>query len=144
MIIVTGYFIAVVLGLISALHFLWAFGFVWPAKSEQGLVNATLGAPGATKMPPFWLTLCVAIAIFAAALIALWGAGGVSLPFPLWIRDIGMAVLALIFLIRGLISYLPISAFQDVLQLFKRLNFWFYSPLIMIIGIGYLVLLTTD
>jgi len=132
-------FIFVVLLATALLHIVWAFGMTWPAKDEQALVNAALGVEGASRMPSCGLTLAVAGGMIAAAVIALWGVGVVSLPLPDWVSTIGLATLTVIFLLRGIVTYLPVP--MPVGQPFYRLNRFYYSPLILAIGVGYLALL---
>ena len=128
-----------VLTITALIHTAWAFGVTWPAKDRQTLVDAVLGAEGARNMPSPALTLAVAAGMLAAGGIALWGADVVDFPLPEWMRTLGLAVVALIFLLRGVVSYLPI-ALPEV-QPFYRLNRLYYSPLILMISVGYLVLL---
>ncbi|WP_457650605.1 DUF3995 domain-containing protein [Profundibacter sp.] len=132
--------IFVVLTATALLHIAWAFGVTWPAKDEQALVNAVLGVEGVSKIPSPRLTLAVAGGMIAAGGIALWGARVVSLPLPDWICTAGLAVLAAIFLLRGVVTYLPVP--MPEVQPFYRLNHLYYSPLILAIGAGYLALLT--
>ena len=131
--------IFVVLTVTALLHVAWGFGVTWPAKDEQALVDAVLGAEGASKIPSLGLTLAVAGGMLAAAIIALWGADVIAVPLPEWIRTAGLATLAAIFLLRGVVTYLPVQLF--VVQPFRRLNRLYYSPLILAIGVGYLALL---
>ncbi len=133
--------IFVVLLVTALLHIAWAFGVTWPARDEQALVNAALGVEGASKMPSRGLTLAVAGGMIAAAVIALWGANVFSLPLPGWICTMGLATLTAIFLLRGIVTYLPVPI--PVVQPFYRLNRLYYSPLIVAIGVGYLALLIT-
>ncbi len=134
-------FIFLVLLVTALLHIAWAFGATWPARDEQALVNAALGVEGASRMPSRGLTLVVAGGMIAAAVIALWGVGVVSLPLPDWICTAGLATLTAIFLLRGIVTYLPVP--MPVGQPFYRLNRLYYSPLILAIGVGYLALLIT-
>lgn len=133
--------IFVVLTATALLHIAWGFGMTWPTSDEQALVNAVLGMEGASKIPPLGLTLAVAGGMIAAGVIALWGASAVLLPLPDWICTAGLAVLAAIFLLRGVITYLPVP--MPAVQPFYRLNRLYYSPLILAIGAGYLALLAT-
>jgi hypothetical protein len=140
MVLVAG-LIFVVLSVTALLHIAWAFGVTWPARDEQALVNAALGVEGASRMPSRSLTLVVAGGMIAAAIIALWGANVFSLPLPDWICTMGLATLTAIFLLRGIVTYLPVP--MPVVQPFYRLNQIYYSPLILAIGVGYLALLIT-
>jgi drug/metabolite transporter (DMT)-like permease len=52
-----------------------------------------------------------------------------------------LAVLAAIFLLRGVASYLPFGPIGDTVEPFRTLNIRYYGPLILSIGVGYLSLL---
>ncbi len=132
-------FIFVVLTVTALLHIAWAFGVTWPARDEQTLVNAVLGVEGASKIPPFGLTLAVAVGMIAAGVVALWAADVVAVPLPEWVCTTVLAVLMVVFLLRGAVTYLPIP--MPSVQPFYRLNHLYYSPLILAIGLGYLALL---
>lgn len=136
--IVAGLIFAV-LAITALIHAAWAFGVTWPAKDKQALVDAVLGAEGAKNMPSPALTLAVAVGMLAAGGIALWGADVVDFPLPEWMLTVGLVVLAVIFLLRGIVSYLPIPLPE--VQPFYRLNRLYYSPLILAISVGYLALL---
>lgn len=133
--------IFVILTVTAGIHVLWGLGSTWPLRNTQDLINAVVGAKGATRMPGMWLTLSVAVAIAAAGVFALWGGGVVELPLPLWMRSTSLAVLAAIFLLRGAASFLPFGPISDTVEPFRTLNFRYYGPLISAIGAGYLVLL---
>ena len=92
-------------------------------------------------MPGMGLTLMVAVGIAAAGVLALWGGGVVELPLPQWMRTMSLAVLAAIFLLRGVASYLPFGPIGDTVEPFRTLNMRYYGPLILAIGVGYLSLL---
>ncbi len=134
-------FIFAVLIVTALLHIAWALGVTWPARDEQVLVNAVLGVEGASKIPPFGLTLGVAGGMIAAGIFALWGAGMVAVPLPNWICTAGLMVLAAIFLLRGVVTYLPVP--MPEAEPFYRLNRLYYSPMILAIGVGYLTLLAS-
>lgn len=132
-----------VLSVTAAIHVLWGLGGTWPLRTTQELINAAVGAKGVTRMPGMWLTLMVAVGITAAGVFALWGGGVVELPLPLWMRTTSLAVLAAIFLLRGVASYLPVGPLSDTVEPFRTLNFRYYGPLILAIGVGYLALLSS-
>ena len=132
--------IFVILTATAGIHVLWGVGSTWPLRDKQALVNAVVGAKGMTQMPAAWLTLMVAGGVAAAAVIALWGAGVVGLPLPAWVRPTSLAVLAAIFLLRGMVSYLPFGPIADTVEPFRSLDMRYYAPLILLIGGGYLAL----
>lgn len=133
--------IFVVLVATAGIHVLWGLGKTWPMRSKQELINAVVGSKGLTRMPSMGLTLMVAVGIAAAGVFALWGGGVVELPLPLWMRTASLAVLAAIFLLRGAATYLRFGPITNTVEPFRTLNMRYYSPLIMVIGAGYLVLL---
>ena len=133
-----------IFGVLSAtafVHILWGFGLTWPLRDQQTLINTVVGAKGMTQMFSLWLTLAVAAGIAAAGVFALWGGGVVTLPLPLWMRPASLAVLAAIFLLRGVASYLPFGPLYNTVEPFRTLDMRYYAPLILAIGLGYLVLL---
>lgn len=125
----------------ALIHVLWGLGSTWPLRDKQTLINTVVGAKGMRQMPGLWLTLFVAGGIAAAGVFALWGGGVLTLPLPLWIRRASLAVLAGIFLLRGLASYLPFGPLADSIEPFRSLDKRYYAPLILAIGLGYLGLL---
>ncbi len=132
--------IAAILGATALLHVYWAAGGLWPARSEAELVARVIGA-SADKMPPRWLTFAVAVLIALAGLWPFVFLGMVSLPVPEWLVTRGMWGLCGIFLLRGAVTYVP-GLWQGPDRVpFFRLNRRYFSPLILAIGLGYLVLL---
>ncbi|PCJ76240.1 MAG: hypothetical protein COA53_03035 [Rhodobacteraceae bacterium] len=123
----------------ALLHIAWGAGVHWPAKSEQELVSTVIGTKG-SRMPGFGLTMVVAFGIAAAGILALWGANVIALPLPLWMRSVGLIVLAGIFLVRGVFGYLPIGPLSTSIEPFRTLNRRYFSPLILSIGVGFLLI----
>lgn len=133
--------IFLVLSVTAGLHVLWGLGSTWPLRDKQALINTVVGTKGMRQMPAAWLTLMVAVGIAAAAVLALWGGGVIELPLPMWMRTTSLAVLAVIFLLRGMVSYLPFGPIADTAEPFHTLDMRYYAPLILAIGSGYFVLL---
>ena len=134
-----GFGLALVLTAIAAAHFYWAFGGVWPARDELGLVNMVIGAKDARSAPSRRLTIVVATAIEAAGLVA------VLLTAPCTglcgaLVALAGAVLCLIFLMRFAFGYLPFWRRRFSRQPFARLDRLFYSPLCLAIAMGFAVL----
>lgn len=132
--------IALILTLVALVHTAWAFGMVWPGTDEASLSRTVVGTPGATAMPPRSLTAVVATLIFLAALWPLFWRGLVPYPHavPQTLIWLGMWALALVFLGRGLGGYLP--AMMNTEQPFTKLNRLCYSPLCIVLGLGFLAL----
>ncbi len=129
--------IAAVLFPIALLHAAWAFGVHWPAQNEPMLVKTVVGQPGMTRMPGFALTLAVAFGIAGTGLFALWGAHLVALPLPDWVRSTGLLLLAGLFGLRGLSSYVLIRLGARRVEPFTSLDRRYYAPLCLAIGVGF-------
>lgn len=84
----------------------------------------------------------VAVFIFAAALWPLFWRGLVSYPHtvPQTLIWLGMWVIALIFLGRGVFGFLPMMNITNPVQPFARFNRLYYSPLCILLGLGFLTL----
>lgn len=133
--------IFVVLGAVAFIHVLWGFGMTWPAQDGQTLSDMVVGTKDAAFMPGLLLTLIVAAGIAMAGVFALWGGGVISLWLPTWMRTASLAVLAAIFLVRGAVTYLPFGPLADTVEPFRTLDYRYFAPLILAIGLGYLMLL---
>ena len=122
---------------VSLAHFLWALGLTWPIRNEELLAKAVVGRPGVTKMPARLGSFGVAIATLIAGIIALALAdrtgGGLLLSL------FGL-LFGVIFLIRGALGYTARwrAAFPE--EPFATLDRKNYSPLCLILGAGYVVL----
>ena len=121
----------------ALLHAAWGFGLVWPGIDQQSLVNTVIGDPNLSQIPSMPITLAVAFAIAAAGICALWGANLIELPLPRWMQKTGIIVLTFIFIIRGLLTYVPNTPLSSGIEPFTTLNTIYYSPLILAIGAGY-------
>ncbi|MEE9319556.1 MAG: DUF3995 domain-containing protein [Granulosicoccus sp.] len=126
-----------VLSGIALLHAAWAFGVHWPAHDEQSLINRVIGKRGMTEMPGIGLTLLVVIGIASGGVCALWGARLVSLPLPEWLSSLSIVVLAIIFGLRGVASYLP-GPLSSSVEPFATLDRHYYAPLCLALCCGYL------
>ncbi|HEX4296553.1 MAG TPA: DUF3995 domain-containing protein [Devosia sp.] len=118
-------------------HLLWSLGSTWPIRNEQLLVQTVVGTPGATRMPNRLVIFVVALLILAAGLVALsisdHDSGGL-----LWTL-IG-AVLAIVFLGRGLAGYTPGWRARHSGEPFATLDRKTYSPLCLWVGVGFVLL----
>lgn len=132
-----------VLAMIAALHAYWGFGGLWPAATEQQLVNTVVGNPHLTRMPRLDMTLVVAALILTAGFVAL-AAGGVLSFVPPWLARIAAIGAGLVFLGRGVAGLAKLSIFRTWnAEPFATLNAQFYSPLCLAIGAGFLFLSLT-
>ncbi|WP_300541033.1 DUF3995 domain-containing protein [Maricaulis sp.] len=128
-----GWFCFCVLGATAALHAYWALGGLWPAAAEPDLVKTVIGADH-DRMPAAGLTLLVAFLIFTAGVFA-FARGVLDWDSRLFLR-IPLAGLAAIFLLRGTASYLP-GPFARSVEPFATLNALYFSPLILLLGLGF-------
>ncbi len=128
--------IAIVLSAVAAVHFYWAFGGLWPGHDPKSLAAAVIGDPRLKRLPAPRVTFAVAAAI---ALAAAWPLMSPLLPFPA-LMPLGTLLLAAVFLARGFAGYAPFFRRRHSLQPFARFNRWFYSPLCLALGAGFLYL----
>ena len=133
--------IFVVLSATAGIHVLWGMGSTWPLRDTQSLINTVVGSKGMTHMPGKGLTLMVAAGIAAAGVCALWGGDVIPLLLPNWMRIASLSLLAAIFLVRGTATYLPFGPLMESVQPFRTLDQRIFAPLILAIGVGYVVLL---
>jgi len=140
---VVGWALFCVLSVIAIIHTYWAFGGVWPAQSVKALIHTVIGDPRFFAMPPTWMTLCVSIALMAAGWIALERAEIVRF-LPRWMVTLGAWVLLIVFILRGLSSFLVAFGIRHVTssltEPFATYDVWLYGPLCVLIALGYLTL----
>jgi hypothetical protein len=121
---------------VAIAHFLWFLGRSWPIKDQELLARTVIGRTGVTRVPRL-PSLVVTIAALAAGIIALALAdhSGGGLPLTL----LG-ALLAAIFLARGLIGYTAGWRARFPVEPFATLDRRNYSPLCLLLGGGFLIL----
>lgn len=140
---IVGVTLFIVLAVIAGLHGYWGFGGLWPAATEQALINTVVGAPHLKNMPGTGMTLVVAALILSAGFVAL-AAGGVLNIVPHWLARIAALGAGLVFLARGVAGLAQLSIFKTwIAEPFATLNAQFYSPLCLAIGAGFLFLALT-
>ena len=133
-----GILVFAVMTAIAAVHVYWGLGFYWPFASEQALVNAVLGDPRATRIPPMSMTGVVAGALWLAGIAALRAGGAITVGWSVLARG-ACALLFIIFVARGASGFMlggRILA-DTVTPEFKFLDFWFYSPLCIALGVAF-------
>jgi len=129
-----------ILSAIALLHAYWALGGLWPAATEQALIKTVVGAPGMTRMFSTETTFLVAGLIGAAGIVALF-TGGVLSFAPNWFARLGAGVLAFVFIARGIAGYAVKAMGVEQTEPFATLDLWLYSPLCLIIGAAFIILL---
>jgi hypothetical protein len=122
--------LTLILGLIAALHLLWAVGFWFPIRDEAALARAVVGARGITKMPGAGPCALVAMALVFLISVIHWP----DVAARLWLLRAAAAV----FLLRGVATYTP--GWRGIVpeQPFARLDQRIYGPLCLVIGAGLL------
>ena len=127
-----GIALAVVFGLLSALHVFWAFGGTWGAGATVAEVN---GRP--RFEPSRGATLAVAAALVAAAVVVLARAHLILRGVPSWAPQGSAAVLGAVFLLRSVGDFRLMGFFKSVRGTrFAVRDTWLYSPLCLLLGLG--------
>jgi hypothetical protein len=121
---------------IAIAHFVWSLGGSWPLRDKAMLPRAVIGIPG-TKQVPRLAAFAVSVAVLATGVMALAladpTAGG------LWLTVLGL-VAGAVFIVRGALGYTARwrAKFSD--EPFATLDRRNYSPLCLVIGAGFWVL----
>jgi hypothetical protein len=133
--------IFLVLAVTAAFHVYWAFGGLWPGHDELSLARTVVGDKGITGMPARGLTLVVAIMIVVAGLVALMQVSVLPEALPPALQRAAIIVLALIFLLRGAVSFTSLPRRMQAEEPFATLDRRIYGPLCLALGAGYAALL---
>lgn len=121
---------------IGAVHLLWAFGSTWPVKDQQTLARTVVGTENIEKMPPRFITACIAIGILSAGVWAL----SMADPLPNETLTMGGLMFTLVFLGRGIIGLTPKWRRLTPEEPFASFDKKVYTPLCLAIGAGFLFL----
>ncbi|AKR56398.1 hypothetical protein XM25_11440 [Devosia sp. H5989] len=116
---------------------MWAFNRPWPIRDRKLLAKTVVGFAGVETMPPWYMSLGVAILTFLAAFFVLALAdhsGGGSVTTLIGI------LIGVVFLARGIVGYLPFWQKLTPEEPFRTNDFRVYSPLCLLIGAGFLAL----
>ena len=135
---ILAYSLSAVLAVISAMHLYWAFGGIWPARSEQTLARTVVGMRNITRMPSRGMTVAVVVCLAVAAVWPLSVAGVVGPDMPVWFAGAGTIILAAVFLLRGTAGMVSLMDRRFPEEPFITLNRQIYSPLCFAIGAGFL------
>lgn len=135
-------FIALLLTAISLLHVYWGTGGAWPGSDAASCAKAVIGSAGVDKMPGPVACFGVALVIFATALLALAQAGLVVTPFPAGLIRLAMLGVMLVFILRGIAGFIPRLRRFAPEEPFARLDRQYYSPLCLMLGGGFALLLS--
>ncbi len=126
----------VILLAVGLAHLLWSVGSRWPIKDPELLAKTVIGRPGITRVPRL-ISLVIAIVTLAAGVFALSLADHDAGAW--WLTAIGVG-LAAVFLGRGAFGYTAAFRSRYSLEPFVTNNRRVYSPLCLIVGAGFLIL----
>lgn len=135
-----GWLLGTVLTLIAALHVYWGLGGIWPGTDQKSCARAIAGFKGVEAMPSWSASFAAAAVIIATALVALALGGAFAQPFlPMSLAGVAVFI-GLAFLARGVLGFLPWWRRLTPEMPFARLDVRYYSPLCLMIGIGFVAL----
>ncbi|MDP3315024.1 MAG: DUF3995 domain-containing protein [Devosia sp.] len=126
----------VILLAVALAHLLWSIGSRWPIKDPELLARTVIGRPGVSRVPRL-ASLVVAVLVLAAGVSALSLADHDAGDW--WLTAIGV-VLAIVFIGRGALGYTAGWRAQFPLEPFATNDRRVYSPLCLIVGAGFLIL----
>jgi hypothetical protein len=126
----------VILLAVSLAYLLWAFGSRWPIRDPELLARAVIGRPGVTRVPRL-ASFVISVLIFAAGIIALSLADHTAGDW--WLTALGV-LLAALFGGRGLAGFTKGWQDRHSVEPFATLDRKTYSPLCLIVGAGFLIL----
>jgi hypothetical protein len=121
---------------VAIAHFSWAFGRSWPIRDPATLAATVIGVPGVTsvpRLPAFGVAIGVMVAALFGLALADHDSGGI------WLDIAGFAI-AFVFLARGIVGYTAWWRGRTPLEPFRTLDRRNYSPLCLILGAGFIVL----
>lgn len=135
--------VAMILAMLAAaaLHALWALRVWWPIRDEARLAQAVVGTQGLTRMPGSAITWAVVVLIAAGVLLVAALAGWIALPLPGWALRLAGWGMAAVLLLRGAGAYVARGFGMRWEMPFHRLDALAYSPIILALGLGTLILL---
>jgi Protein of unknown function (DUF3995) len=132
--------LAFMLWLIAGIHIYWGLGGYWPGSNERSLARTVVGAPDIMQMPPPAACFTVAVLLVALGVWPLVQVGLLPIPVPAWLQFVAGIGAIVVFLGRGIASYIPAFRRLAPEQPFATLDVRFYAPLCFALGIGFVVL----
>jgi hypothetical protein len=134
------YTLSTILLLITALHVYWAIGGVWPGRDPASCARAVVGFKDVEEMPSPAAAFAVAACLALATLWPVALEGVFATPFARPGLAATAVLIGLVFLGRGLAGFTPWWRALAPQQPFARLDIRLYSPLCLLIGIGFIIL----
>ena len=130
-----------VLAAIAVLHATWGLGSHWPCEGEESLVRTVGGTPGAKRMYPPSACFTVAAMLAGVSLWPLFAAGLLPAAWPSWLTLLAGAAIAAVFVVRGIVGYVPAWRRLHSAEPFATLDRRFYAPLCFALGAGFFTIL---
>lgn len=124
---------------IAGLHVYWGLGGFWPGHDAASLVDMVVGARPGTPVPPLWACLFVAICLLLPAVSSWMIAYRATSAMPTllaWIPAAALWFSALVFLARGLSTYLSPLVLSARGTAFYELDRMLYAPLCLGLAAG--------
>ena len=121
---------------ISMANVIWALGRSWPIRDPALLARTVVGSPGATHVPRR-RALGLAFLTFGCGVLALALADETS---GAWALNVVGVAAALLFGARGILGYTQRWRERSPEEPYRSLNRRNYSPLALLLGLGYLAL----
>ncbi|TPL93792.1 DUF3995 domain-containing protein [Mesorhizobium sp. B2-3-12] len=138
--ILLAFVLSFVLLLITALHVYWGIGGIWPGSDAASCAHAVVGFRGVDEMPTPSASFAVAACLGLATLWPLALIDFFASPFPREGLAATAMLIGLVFLGRGIAGFTPWWRRLAPQQPFARLDTSLYSPLCLLIGLGFAVL----
>jgi hypothetical protein len=126
---------------IAVLHASWGLGNHWPAASPERLARSAVGMPGLTRMPGPAQCFAVAAILAGVASWPLFATGLLAEAWPRWLTLLAGATIAAVFLGRGIAGYTSAWRRRFPEEPFATYDRSYYSPLCLVLGAGYLLIL---
>ena len=138
--ILLAYALSTSLLLVTALHVYWAIGGIWPGRDPASCARAVVGFRDVEEMPSPVAAFAVAACLALATLWPVALEGVFATPFARPGLAATAVLIGLVFLGRGILGFTPWWRRLAPEQPFARLDTRLYSPLSLLIGIGFIVL----
>lgn len=129
---------------LTTLHVYWGIGGIWPGKDQASCAHAVVGFRGVDEMPGAFASFAVAACLGLATLWPLALLGITATPFPRAGLATTATMIALVFLARGFAGYMPAWRRMTPTEPFATLDRRYYSPLCLIIGLGFVILVISE
>jgi hypothetical protein len=132
--------LAATLVIIAAIHAYWGLGGHWPAQDERSLARTVVGSAGIERMPPTAACFAVAVVLSAASVLPLAAVGLVTPPWPWALTLAGLVGCGMVFLGRGVMSFIPAMRRFGPEEPFATYDKRIYGPLCLMLGAAFFIL----